>query len=85
MCRNAQPKTTQILLTARQTIQPAEPYAAKQSPTLHQEQNLGFALGGRSGPKGPVTALPIFGEGFGGPAASSREGLGALPPQVVRG
>ena len=32
--------------------------------TSHQEENLGFALGESSGPKGPVTGLPIFGEGL---------------------
>ena len=36
--------------------------------------NLGFALGVCSGPKGPVIDLPIFGEG-----------LGAAPPQVLKG
>ena len=36
--------------------------------------NLGFALGVCSGPQGPVIDLPIFGEG-----------LGAAPPQVLKG
>ena len=35
--------------------------------------NLGFVLGVCSGPKGPVIDLPIF------------EGLGAAPPQVLKG
>ena len=37
-------------------------------------RNLGFALGVCSGPKGPVIDLPIFGEG-----------LGAAPPQILKG
>ena len=74
MCRNAHPKTTQILLTARQTIQPAEPYAAKPKPNITPRAKFRFCAGGSSGPKGPVIDLQIFGEG-----------LGAPPPQVVKG
>ena len=80
MCRSAHPKTTQTLRTARQTIQPAEPYAAKPKPNiLPRAKGTFWAEGGSSGPKGPVIDLPIFGE-FSGP---SHEGLGAGPPTLV--
>ena len=73
MCRNAHPKTTQILLTARQTIQPAEPYAAKPNPNITPRGKFRFCVGGRSLVKGWWPPTP------------SRSGLRAPPPQDLKG
>ena len=84
MCRTAHPKTTQTLLTARQPIQPAEPYAAKPKPKIIPRAKVRFCVAG-AGPKGPVIDLPIFGEGLGAPRPKSVvvKGWGLRRPKVV--
>ena len=100
MCRNAHPRPPKHYSPRGKPSSQPNHRRPSQSQTFTKNKNLGFALGGSSGPKGPVIDLPIFGaqvlkglrassrEGLGGPAAPSRAGSGGAPPvhlQVVKG